>query len=276
MIQINEILENNITNDEITIKTCPICGKPYKVQDITILGKVRKMQFANCECEEIELKRQEQEKEAQAKFEYRRKKTEEIKASLNCPLVTPFFRDKTFDKIQKVAGADDYNKMYDYCVNFAKEFNPKTTAGMLMIGNVGSGKTTLQACICNELTKRGYNCLLTTFSALLDELFDVSSYEVKDKSVTKVLNALAQFDYIVIDDLGREKYTEKRLENAFKIFDTLYNYKVCTSITANKECLQKVFAIPEFNAITDRITDICPTRLKFNNKTFRGCNCKEI
>jgi DNA replication protein DnaC len=261
---------------EIQNKNCPICGKPYIIKNIKILGENRQMQIAGCECEENERQKITQEKEIQTKLELRKRKTEELKASLNCPLVTPFFKDKTFEKIQKISGLDNYNKMYDYCVKFSKEFNSKTTSGMLMFGNVGSGKTTLQACICNELTSRGKNCLLISFSALLDELYEVSNYEVKNKSITKTLNALTQFDYIVIDDLGREKYTEKRLENAFKIFDTLYNYKVCTSITANKECLQKIFNIPEFNAIADRINDICPIRLIFDNTTFRGSNCKEI
>ena len=53
---------------------------------------------------------------------------------------------------------------------------------------------------------------------------------------------------MVLDDIGRETYTDKQKENVFRIIDTLMNYKIVTAFAANLEMIIKFKAIPELNA----------------------------
>lgn len=62
-------------------------------------------------------------------------------------------------------------------------------------------------------------------------------------------------DAIFIDDFGREKYSDKRLENVFLFFDGLYNNCTTFFIMANPENVLRVKDIPEFEAIFDRFSE---------------------
>lgn len=249
--------------EQENIRKCKICGRPYEQKTIGLNDFVRHLWVAQCECEEQARIAEEKRKEEQKRYEEAKKKANVLKDALNCPLITPLFKTKTFDNLS------DRNKNVEFCQKYAQEFNKKTSTGIFMIGNVGTGKTTLQACICNELEKRGVICMLTTFSALLDyfiESCDITN-NVKTSNLFKTLTC---FDYIVLDDVGREKYTDKRLEFAFRIIDTLMNYNVVVSITGNYETVQKLKTIDEYKAILDRLSDMCGHAMYFDGESYRG------
>ena len=256
------------------LKKCCYCGKEYQIQEIKVLGIVRKMQFASCNCQELQ-----EEKEKRLRFEQERRekakaKTDAIKNVLNCPLMTPLFQDKSFEKLEEleknVQVSEEYLKHKEKCFQYAQEFQ-KGFSGLFMIGGVGTGKTTLQACIIKELEKRGKICLLINFSTLLDLFTQACNFE-SGTSVLELYRNIALFDYIVLDDIGREKYTEKRLEFAFRVIDTLMNHNVTVSVTTNPECFKKLTSIPEYKAIVDRLRDMCPNNMTFNGISFRGAN----
>ena len=86
-----------------------------------------------------------------------------------------------------------------------------------MVGRYGVGKTAILAAVCNELMINGHTCLFTTLSALLDKF---SSYSFNNSGdITGLLMWLIKFDFIVLDDIGREAYTDKRQEIVFRIID---------------------------------------------------------
>ena len=80
---------------------------------------------------------------------------------------------------------------------------------------------------------------------------------------------LLKFDFVVLDDIGREKYTETRLELVFKIVDKLISHKIPVSITANPEMISKLKKIPEFNAIFDRLNAACQLKFEFSGQSYR-------
>lgn len=249
--------------EQETIKKCTICGTPYTEKEFNIGTRTIKIAVAQCECETIQEEKRQKEKEEMQRLENARKKANELKRDMGCPLVTPLFKQKTFDNLS------DRNKNVEFCQKYAQEFNKKTSTGMFMVGNVGTGKTTLQACICNELEKRGKICLLTTFSALLDYFVESCNFE-SGISTNKLFHTLTCFDYVVLDDIGREKYTDKRLEFAFRIIDTLMNYNVVVSITGNTETVNKLHNIAEYKAIIDRLADMCGHKMYFDGESYRG------
>lgn len=252
------------------MKKCSICGKEYKTKEIVIGGhKIGAVEIPQCDCEFLKYEKEKEQAELEKIKQKTKEKTDLLKKELNCPLISPLFQTKTFDHIVKINKKvnPEYEKNLNRCVEYAKGFK-KGDTGLMMVGDVGTGKTTLQACIIHELEKKGKICLLIQFSALLDLMIQACSFDTK-KSIFQLYNILSGFDYVVLDDLGREKYTEKRLEIAFRIIDCLMNNKVSVSITANQECLQSLLKIPEYNAIIDRLRMMCPEKMIFSGTSFR-------
>ena len=251
---------SKIINDSLPAKTeelqiCQYCCKPYTWFEKEFLqGKKIRVQVPTCNCRELEEQRKEAEKQAQRNKEMLAKKFENS-------LITPFFKEKTFNNLKP-------NAQVQKCQIYAKEFDPQKSDGILMIGRPGTGKTSILAAVCNDLLARGFNCLFITFSSLLDK-FSQYSYE-NAGNISTLLNWLVKFDFIVIDDIGRENYTDRRKEIAFRIVDTLLNYKKVVAFTANPDMIDKLKQIDEWGAILDRLKDICAMQIKFNGESLRG------
>ena len=199
----------------------------------------------------------EKQKEAQIQEEKKRILEKKFKNSM----MTPLFREKCFDMV-------DNNEMKRKCIEYVKVFKPHNSTGLSLIGNVGTGKTTLLAWICNELMQKGYNCLFTQLTDLLDK-FSTARRSSDERAEEKLLNWLLEFDFVVLDDIGREKYTETRLEVVFKIVDKLISHKIPIGISANPEMIKKLKNIPDFAAILDRLNETCQLKLEFEGKSFR-------
>lgn len=99
--------------------------------------------------------------------------------------------------------------------------------GLLLYGNVGTGKSFLAACIVNALVDRGYPCMMSNFSRLTNQL--VGMWEGKQDYI----DSLSRFALIAIDDLGVERDTEYMNENVTTIIDSLYRAKTPLIITSN-------------------------------------------
>ena len=70
--------------------------------------------------------------------------------------------------------------------------------GLYIYGDNSSGKTHLTACMCNELVWKGYRCVYTNFATILNELLG------KNPGDSVLLSRLQYFDFVFIDDLGKE------------------------------------------------------------------------
>lgn len=103
----------------------------------------------------------------------------------------------------------------------------KSGKGLLLYGNVGTGKTFLAACVVNALIDKGYPCLMTNFSRLANQI--AGMWEGKQEYI----DSLGQFALVAIDDLGVERDTEYMNEHVTTIIDSLYRSKVPMIITSN-------------------------------------------
>lgn len=179
----------------------------------------------------------------------------------NNSMMTPFFRKKRFENVSE-------NEIIKKCSIYAENFNKEVTKGISFIGDVGTGKTTGLACICNELMEKGYPCLFTTFSELLNKFSDYSYNNAGN--ITPLLDDLCKCDFIVLDDIGRETYTDKRKEFAFMIIDRLMNYEKPVCFTANFETFAKLEQIEEWKAIMDRLKTMTNIEFVKSTKSLRG------
>lgn len=262
--KIGDILNGNA---EEKIEICKYCGKSYKFIEHKLFAgtdkeRIMRMQVPTCNCIEENERRQKEAAEAKTKKEILAKKFENS-------LITPYFQKKTFEnlkiKAEEYGNAKELKQLEKYAQNFKKG---KKNKGLYLIGKPGTGKTSMIAAVCNDLLGRGFNCLFITFSALMERFTKYSAENSGD--ILPLLMWLVKFDFIVIDDIGRENYTDRRKEIAYRIIDTILNYEVTAAFTANPEMVARLKKIEDWDAIIDRLKDICGKQIIFKGESKRG------
>lgn len=103
----------------------------------------------------------------------------------------------------------------------------KDGKGLLLYGDVGTGKTFAGGCVVNALEAQGYPCLMTSFSRLEKVLFDMK------EGKRSFLDKLLLFDLVLFDDLGVERDTEYMTEQVTNILDSFYRAGIPVIITSN-------------------------------------------
>ena len=135
-------------------------------------------------------------------------------------------------------------------------------AGLVLWGDVGTGKTFFAACIANALVEQHVSVKMTNFSTILNDLFAES-----DKN--KYLDRLNDHNLLIIDDLGIERGTEYALEQVYNVIDTRYKRGKPLIITTNLTLdeLKAPADIPH-KRIYDRVLGMC-VPVMFNGVNFR-------
>lgn len=137
-----------------------------------------------------------------------------------------------------------------YVENF--EEMKKRGQGLLLFGEVGTGKTFISACIANALIDKGYPCLVTNFARLVNTLSGM--FDGKQNYIDNLNN----FDLLVIDDLSSERDTEYMGEIVQNIIDSRYRAGLPLIITTNltSEELKKPAEIRK-KRIYSRLFEMC-------------------
>lgn len=251
----NTILENEQHR-------CPYCGKEYEKKVIPIrFANTEKICYSPiCTCKEDR-----EEADRIRKLEEKRKidKAIQLANRFNNSMMSKRFQKMRFDLLDSTKNVAEI----EFCKEYANNFDIETSKGIQMIGNVGTGKTTLLACICNELMIKGYNCLFTTLTNLLGEFTSYSSEH--SGNIRGKIEWLLKFDFIVFDDIGRETTTDRRKEILFTIIDSLYNNESIVAFSANPEMLSTFTSNTEFTALLDRLRAMCPKRFEFRGQSLR-------
>ena len=95
----------------------------------------------------------------------------------------------------------EMQKAHDYVVHWS-EMKAKSI-GLLLWGDVGTGKSFFAGCIANALLEQGVPVLMTNFSRILNALSGLYSEEKN-----QYIDSLNQYSLLIIDDLGIERSTE--------------------------------------------------------------------
>lgn len=138
--------------------------------------------------------------------------------------------------------------------NYVQHFDDfqKQGKGLLLFGNVGTGKTFLAACVANALIDKGVPCLVTNFARIANTvqgLFDGRQ---------EYYDSLNKFPLLVLDDLSAERKTEYMQEIVFNVIDARYRAKLPLIITTNltREELQKPADVT-YQRIFSRLFEMC-------------------
>ena len=156
-------------------------------------------------------------------------------------------------------------KAHAYVDHWPQAF--KRNIGLLLFGDVGTGKSFAAGCIANALLDQDVPVLMTNFPAILARLCGTFGEDRTD-----FLDSLGDYDLLIIDDLGAERNTEYALEQMFSIIDSRYRCNKPLIVTTNLK-LDELKHPPDLAhaRIYDRILERCAPIL-FAGKNFREGN----
>ena len=199
------------------LQCCAVCKRPVQVE-VEFLG-IKKT--VNCACDCIMERIQEREREKQREENERNRRA--------C------FTQTNMDGW-----------------TFAKD--DKMGKGLILFGDVGTGKTFFAACIANALLDKGYKVLMTNFVELAYQI------EAQYNAKQEFIDGLNRYDLLVVDDLGveRDSASGYMQEMVYNIIDSRQRaglpYIITTNLTADQ---LKNPADVRYKRIYDRILERC-------------------
>ena len=204
-----------------------------------------------CKCRAEELEAEERRREM-----FKRQKTIDLNRRMGFP--ESDMENWTFEQ-DDGAHPGIMRAMKIYVDNFAEL--SRQGKGLLLYGDVGTGKTFAAACVVNALIDTGYPCLMTNFARVLNTLWGTEKKQ-------DYIDNLNSFQLLVLDDLGAERRSEYSQEQVFNVIDARYRAKQPLIITTNLEIDEIKNPKDIGNArIYDRILEMChPIRVTGQNR----------
>lgn len=194
---------------------CGKCNTPKQV--ILTIGGRDVMIDCTCECEQARMQAERDAAEKKANIE-------RIKENRRAG-----FPDREIAKHTFEADDNKNPKLTSIAKAYVQHFPEMLDAGkgILFYGGVGTGKTFLAACIANALIDKGYACLVTNFSRLINKIGGL--YDGKQEYI----DSLNAFDLLIIDDLAAERSTEYVREIVNNVIDARYRAGLPLIVTTN-------------------------------------------
>lgn len=241
---------------------CGVCHRPKQCW-VDFMGTLRKMPVV-CQCEKDRLAAEEAEK-ARVQFA---KKVERLRADCfsktdgesTSAAEATFSRDKRRDV--KVS-----NAMRRYADQW--ETMRRQNVGLLLCGNVGTGKSFYAACIANALIDKGIAVKMTSFDRISNTLFGMNTGR------QAYLDKLASYPLLIIDDLGAERSSEYMLGLVFAVIDARYQANLPLIVTTNVDLAEiKEPSDLKYKRIYDRVLEMCHP-VKFEGPSYRRETLRE-
>ncbi len=181
--------------------------------------------------------------------EERQRRMERIKRRKAQGLQDRYLYDYTFSNDNGQNPLMD--KAHAYVENWKEAY--KSNIGLLLFGDVGTGKSFFAGCIANALLDRDVPVLMTNFPTILNRLTGMFSEDRAD-----FIASFNEYDLLIIDDLGAERSTEYAMEQMFFVIDSRYRSRRPMIITTNLK-LSELKNPPDLAhaRIYDRILERC-------------------
>ena len=195
---------------------CSKCRTPRQKR-IEVAGK-RIEPRCMCACQTADYDKREQERK-------HREFLDMVERNRSVGLPDPELRKHTFENDlgynpKQIAIAKQY-------VQHWEEFLASST-GLLLWGNVGTGKSYIAGCIANALLDKGVPVIMTNFARLLNKLTDMYS---GDRNA--YIDSFKKYPLMIIDDLGMERDSEFAREQVFSVIDSRYRSQLPMIVTTN-------------------------------------------
>ena len=254
---IQTIEEDEYIDESSGLIYCRNCNKPRQV-DLKIGDRSFRPRSV-CKCQ-AEKRKQELEEQAQ------REHLNQIARLKSAGLQDAMLHDYKFENDNGIN--PEMKKAYDY-VEHWKEMK-ESSLGLVLWGDVGTGKSFFAGCVANALLEKGIPVLMTNFGRILNALTSMHS---EDKN--KYIDSLNEYKLLIIDDLGMERKTDYALEQIFNVIDARWRSKLPMIVTTNLT-LDELKNPPDLShkRIYERVLERC-IPLKINNQNIRDINRAE-
>lgn len=196
-----------------------MCGKCHTQKECVLHksdGTTRTVRCA-CECSVAQNTKEAEEKRKRDRMQY-------LDSMRRTGFPDAEMREWTFAKSDHTDQRNE-NIARKYVANFNAMREQGT--GLLLCGQVGTGKSFLAAAIANELISQGTPCLMTNFSRIISRISE------KFGGDQKYLDDLNRFDLLIIDDLGAERDSDFTWEKVMNVIDARYRAGLPLIITTN-------------------------------------------
>lgn len=247
----NQKVNPGDTYDADGCLTCGVCKRPRQkfimVNAPTETEPDHRMRMkvtTQCDCEvakENEEKRLKEDREAMEKVMRLRKAS----------LMDAKFKGATFDNFSVTKSNERNLKL---CKRYATAFDAmmEKNQGLILWGNVGTGKSFAAACIANYLLDRGVPVIMTSLVKLLELI------QGGEEKETDILARLNSAKLVIFDDLGAERNTDYALEKIYNIVDSRYRRQKPMIFTTNLTVaeMQEETDI-RYSRIYDRVFEVC-------------------
>ena len=184
---------------------CSKCRTPRQKR-IEISGRTIEPRCL-CKCQQAEQEKREQERK-------HREFLDMVARNRSVGLPDPELRRHTFENDL------GYNpKQIDMARQYVQHWEEfkKDSTGLLLWGNVGTGKSFIAGCIANTLLDKGVPVIMTNFARLLNKLTDMYA---GDRNA--YIDSFNRYQLMIIDDLGIERNSEFAREQVFSVIDSRY------------------------------------------------------
>lgn len=219
---------------------CGVC-KTAKQCRVTILGEER-TPMCLCKCG---VEKREREKAEEKRREFEKRVAELRKAG---------FADGEMQRWTFANDDGESGQVMSVARKYVENFEKMRSdgKGLLLFGDVGSGKTFAAACIANALIEKGIPCMMTNFARIANTvqgMFDGRQ---------EYYDSFNEFPLLVIDDLSAERKTEYMQEIVFNVIDSRYRAGMPLIITSNLTAEElKNPADVAYRRIFSRVLEMC-------------------
>lgn len=233
------------------ITYCGTCGQPrqgYKTfasptEKDPAHTTTLKMAIA-CACDQAEEKLEEEKRQA-------RKDLEEIEKLRSVSLMDTRMREARFESFEVTRSNARNLKI---CRRYAENFDEmlQKNQGLVLWGDVGTGKSFAAACIANALLDRKYPVVMTSFVKL------IAAMDADTSIGEQLINRLNAAKLLIFDDLGTERCTNAAIEKVYNIVDSRYRSKLPMIVTTNVTLEQMKSEMDiRYRRIYDRLFENC-------------------
>jgi DNA replication protein DnaC len=127
--------------------------------------------------------------------------------------------------------------------------------GIWLMGDTGTGKTTLAMLVSKEALKQGRTVAIYSMPSLLARIRATFDAQAGEESYAGFFERLSEVDLLHIDDLGAEKQTEWVLEQLYALINERYERQKSVVVTTN--LTQEELESQIGNRTVSRLIEIC-------------------
>jgi len=125
-------------------------------------------------------------------------------------------------------------KVLTICSRYAETFSDRLNGcdNLLMLGNPGTGKNMLAACICQSVAGQGYSAIHTTAMKLVRKIKE-SWGKGKDLTEQQAIDQFSRPDLLVIDEVGVQYGSDTEKILLFEVINERYEAMRPTIVISN-------------------------------------------